>query len=561
MRPERAHHVPSSRNEAALRKLLLRLDGSPYPAYKSLLGEWELDSDIKLAFNHIQGDPFAAPSNIQIVVPIKMPNIIYSDRAGIEAAEDWILRQIGTLLQCSRRGSGKSGLIQIYQPGPEVVERSSVRLLNKDYVLFRLQIGLPASGRRIRGQAAIQTLFNDLVPAVKKVHPNQLLLQHVQSVRRQRYIREALVPHNLIAFIENGSILPRKNGVSQTPLNDAIPFQAPSSLTVSLPTPWGMVHGLGFAKGITLIVGGGYHGKSTVLQALSRGHLDHVPGDGREGVVALSDTVKIRAEDGRYISGVDVSTFLSTLPGGRDTQCFHTEDASGSTSQAAAIIESVEAGACTLLMDEDTCATNLLVRDAQMRALIPECSEPITPLVDRIQQMSQLWNVSTIMVVGGIGAYLSVASQVIAMDHFVPRDVTGKAKAVSAPHSVYGLPLHPVCPRIPASKMWTIRKIQARDRRHISFDKRILDVSSVEQILDKSQASTIGQAIRFVYEELVNGSRDLSKILDALEAILDDEGIEALSPYPQPRGGLIRPRRFEVAAALSRYREFSIIAP
>lgn len=547
-----------SRNEHALRVLLKRLDGAPYPKYKSLLGEWTLDHGIVLRFVHIQGDPFASPSSIEVVVPLRVPTETLEDRAGKEAAEDWMLRQLGIHLQSTRRGSGKSGLLHIYRPGPEILERSCVRVLHENATLFRLQVGLPASGRRIRSQAAIQTLFSDLIPSFNKIDPNEDLKHHVQSVRRQRFIRHSLIENNLIAFIENGSILPRKDGITQTPLSEAVPFHAPTRLEVSISTPWGEVRGLGISKGITLIVGGGYHGKSTVLQAISRGHLDHIPGDGREGVVALSSTVKIRAEDGRCIRGVDISPFLNHLPGGRDTEAFHTEDASGSTSQAAAIVESVEAGARTLLMDEDTCATNLLVRDAQMRALIPEGSEPITPLVDRIRQMSQVWQVSTIMVVGGIGAYLAVADKVIAMDHFVARDVTEKAKALMSISHQRMTPLAPVCPRVPEIQSWAVRKINARHKRHISLDKRELDVAAVEQILDAAHAATIGQAIRFMNEDLFNGLRDLSKILDAFEAILNDEGVEVLSPYSQPRGTLIRPRRFEVAAALSRLRQFEI---
>ena len=275
-------------------------------------------------------------------------------------------------------------------------------------------------------------------------------------------------------------------------------------------------------------------------------------------MVTRTSTVKIRAEEGRHITGVNVSPFLNTLPGGRSTEHFCTKDASGSTSQAAAIIESVEAGAQTLLMDEDTCATNLLVRDRHMRALIPAHSEPITPLVDRIAQMTKTWDVSIIMVVGGMGAYLGVADHVIAMDHFIARDVTTIAKALDIPAPQPSQPLSNICPRVPRAKQWAIRKIRARDKKHITLDKQELDVAAVEQIIDAAHAKTIGHALRFIYEHLINGSRDISQVLNALDAILNDEGVEALAASDRPPGDLIRPRRYEVAAALSRFRQFSV---
>lgn len=71
---------------------------------------------------------------------------------------------------------------------------------------------------------------------------------------------------------------------------------------------------MGIPEGVTLIVGGGFHGKSTLLQALERGVYHHIAGDGREMVITRQDAVKVRAEDGRNIEKVNISAFINNLP-------------------------------------------------------------------------------------------------------------------------------------------------------------------------------------------------------------------------------------------------------
>ncbi len=382
----------------------------------------------------------------------------------------------------------------------------------------------------------------------------------VLSVLEQRALRSLLTDRGLVAFVANGAVLPRASGIDQSPLEEAVPFTSPASLEVCLHTPGGPVTGMGVPAGVTVIAGGGFHGKSTLLQALQRGHLDHVPGDGRERVVTLRDTVKIRAEDGRRVEGVDISPFLRDLPGGRSTSPFSTEDASGSTSQAAAIVEAVEAGAALLLMDEDTSATNLMVRDERMRALIPRDREPITPLVERVRQMHREWGVSTILVVGGVADYLAAADLVIAMDSWVPADVTEAARALLPVAAEADEPLGVVHRRVPLRRGLAPDRIRARDERALRYGSGEVDLAAVEQILDGVHAATIGEALRLLHAEIVDGTRDLAAALDALDAILDDEGIEALAPRGYPPGDLVRPRRHEVAAALSRVRTLCVRA-
>lgn len=447
----------------------------------------------------------------------------------------------------------------MYRPGPEVCERSALRVFADGTVEVRFSAGLPARGRRVLGRQAAALLTEDIPRAAHtlRVADDPGLQAHIKSVRRQQALRDALHGAGLIAFIEHGSVLPRASGVNSAPLPDAVPFQVPESLRCALHTRFGTAVGLGIRAGVTLITGGGFHGKSTVLSALQRGHLDHIPGDGRQGVVSLPDTVKIRAEDGRSVCGVDISAFLGELPGQRSTTQFHTQDASGSTSQASAIVEALESGARVLLLDEDTSATNLLVRDARMRALIPDEHEPITPFVQRVRQLSEQ-GVSTVLVIGGVGDYLGAADQVLAMTAWQPSDVTVRAHEIAPDRPIGPGPLPSPQPRIPRSSGLSGR-VRARDTRAVSLDREEIDLTAVEQVLDSAHAATLGHALRLL-GELADGRRSLPQLLDALDAILDDEGVEALSPFEAPLGSLVRPRRHEVAAALNRFRLLSLEA-
>ncbi|HHO50275.1 MAG TPA: ATPase, partial [Deltaproteobacteria bacterium] len=461
----------------------------------------------------MQGDPFAAPSRLSIRLDLGLIERV-ADRRG--ATEDFLLRRFAAALRSERRGSGGSGQLRIHRPGPEVLERSAVRLSPGGIVQVRFTAGLPARGRRVLGRQAWALLTGDVVDAARALHLDPAgrasLERHVASVCRQRALRRQLRDHDLVAFIADGSVLPRASGVTQAPLPGAVPFVSPPSLAVTLSTDQGPVTGMGVPRGVTLIVGGGFHGKSTVLSALARGHLDHVPGDGREAVVSDPEVVKIRAEDGRRVAQVDISPFLGELPGGRSTAPFSTDDASGSTSQAAALVEAVESGARLILLDEDTSATNLLVRDARMRALIPPEDEPITPLVARVRELAER-GISTVMVVGGVGDWLAVADVVVAMAGWVPRDATEEARAVAGEVPVAPRPMVEAAARVPLPLAQRVGRIRARDTRAVRFGDDDIDLVAVEQVLDASHAWSLGQALRFLYEDLIDGHRTLPQLL------------------------------------------------
>jgi len=557
--------MPLTNDLDRLDALLRRIDGRQYPAYRDLRGGWQLPG-LKLRVDHVQGDPFASPSRLRLRIATGISPEVVADPVQRVAAEDWLLRRFAGRIQSRDRGSGKSGQIGILRPGPEVVARSAMRLLQSapGIVEVRFSAGLPARGRRILGHEARALLTEDIPLAARslaEVGGLTELQSHIDSVVTQHELRSLLHENNLAAFISNESILPRASGVDPRPLPDAVPFVSPPELEVTLSTRHGDFTGMGIPRGITVITGGGFHGKSTLLQAVQNGHLDHIPGDGRSRVVADPDTVKIRAEDGRRIEKVDVSAFLSDLPGGRTTRPLSTDDASGSTSQAAAILEAMESGAKVLLMDEDTCATNLMVRDDRMRLLIGAGGEPITPLVERIQTLRDDHGLSSVLVIGGVGDYLAVADTVILMRSWRAQEVTERARALTGEVGQASRPMEAPLRRVPDPQSLVPTgkgRIRARDGRRIEYGREEIDLSAVEQLSSGPMARSAGLALDLISDAVADGRRTVPELLDGLDAILNAEGLDALSPFSEPTGDIVAVRRHEVAACLNRLRTLRV---
>jgi len=430
------------RNHIQLEKTLQRIDGKGYKAYKDIQGSYDF-GNFTLHIDYVQGDPFASPSRVRVTVPQRVAGIpfcLFDSPPKARGLEDYLTRQLHNNIHRivkGNRGTGKSGMISVISVGQEIFKRTSV-LVNHDQVEARLTIGLPARGRRVLAHQAIEMLTQELPSLVQASliykNLNELeIKKHVEMAEDQWILRQKIKEMGLVAFIANGSILPRRSGVDDRPMEKgAVPFKSPPELEIQIQLPHaGLISGMGIPKGITLIVGGGYHGKSTLLRAIERGVYDHIPGDGRELVVTVKDAMKIRAEDGRRVEKVNISPFINNLPNGQTTQAFSTENASGSTSQAANIMEALELGCSLLLLDEDTSATNFMIRDARMQKLVPSDSEPITPFIDRVKTLYEELGVSTILVLGGSGDYLDVAHRVIMMDRYIPRDVTDRAREIA----------------------------------------------------------------------------------------------------------------------------------
>ncbi|MBD2110789.1 MULTISPECIES: ABC-ATPase domain-containing protein [Cyanophyceae] len=556
---------------------LHRLDGQSYGAYKGLKGKYDFGKFV-LHIDHVQGDPFAAPSRVRVVVPqvvAGFPRQLWELPCRAIALTDYLTREFYRATQVRQRpsGSGKSGLIGIVRPSQAVLNRSAARV-TKETVELRFTVGLPAFGRRIAGRQAAELLCESVPALVEEtLLYNALdgakLQHHVNTAEDAEELRSQLAAHNLVAFIADGAILPRCSGVDDHPLEDqAVPFKSPESLRVTLRCRHaGEITGMGIPKGITLIVGGGYHGKSTLLRAVEAGIYNHVPNDGRHQVVTNPTAAKVRAEDGRSIAGVDISPFIDSLPQGKSTQNFSTPNASGSTSQAANTIEAIEAGATVLLVDEDTSATNFMIRDRRMQALIAKDREPITPFIDKVRQLFTDYGISTVLVMGGSGDYFDVADTVIAMDEFCPQDVTKRAKAIAAEFKTErdregGECFGTLVPRIirpdsidPSKGRHSV-KLRARDVDQLQIGTEAIDLSAVEQLVEPGQVRAIAAAIVYAQRYHMTSTTLLFEAITAVMADIDQYGLDCLTEWPM--GDLVWFRGLELAAAINRLRTLQI---
>ena len=562
-----------------LRSALRAIDHRSYPAYKSLAGSWSFGKYV-LNIEHVQGDPFAAPSQLSVTVDNRTAGFLvncWETPWNRTALEDYLLRRFAR--QAGRfsrqaKGSGKSGVLAVTTPGQEVLERTDCQV-RAGAVTLRFEVGFPANGRTINARELEKILFDFLPVCVEQgllyaSAPKGEVEQIIHLAEDQHFIREELARLELAAFVADGSVLPREGGVSDRSRNNAVPFQAPESMAVILELPHrGPVRGMGMRRGITLIAGGGYHGKSTLLKALERGVYDHIAGDGREYVITDATAVKIRAEDGRKVTDTDISLFINHLPSGRDTTEFSTLDASGSTSQAANIAEALEAGSRVLLMDEDTSATNFMVRDELMQAVIARDQEPITPFLERALDLWHKAGVSLILVVGSCGAYFHIADKVVQMDAYHARDITAQAKAALEGHPVPGLTAPGF--HLPAGNRVIDLSGDSQTRKNyrgdgyrqerlkvkcfgktaFSVGDRELDLRYVEQLVDGGQTRALAYMVRYVREHLAG--RNVDDIVATLAKLIGEKDLGAVCGGGVVPAGLTMPRIQEIFACFDRY--------
>ena len=566
-----------------LRRMLRAVDHKSYPAYKDLKGAYSFGSFL-LGIDHVQGDPFASPSRLSVQIDgakAAFPPAYYKEKHCRIALQDYLNRLFYQEIEkytFKAKGSGKSGLIAVSRCGQEVLERSAVTIRPTDgQLLVRFSVGFPANGRTINAAQLERILFEFLPACVTAVlFYRRLPAAKVQSVihlaEDQQFIRSQLEPLGLCAFVANGSVLPRQSGVSDRPMKDGIPFVSPKSMEVTLDLPHhGPLSGMGIRKGITLIVGGGYHGKSTLLEALELGVYNHIAGDGREYVITDDSALKIRAEDGRSIKKTDISMFINNLPNKKDTRTFYSEDASGSTSQAANVIEGMESGAKAFLIDEDTCATNFMIRDELMQRVVCREEEPITPFIERARFLYEKCGISSVLVAGSSGAYFYIADTILQMDRYVPKDITEFAKKeagryASAAAAVQGRPAvqklpDPALPsfqRVPTCNMALRRddrlKTRTRGTDDVQLGHENIDLRYLEQLADHEQTAALSYILALAEKNLLDGRKTMTQLVDAICALMDQKGLAGLSSGGYLPTDLAMPRRQEIFACFNRYR-------
>ena len=577
------------KNSEELRQQLRSINRKSYPAYKGLKGLYHFGNYI-LSIDHVQGDPFASPSHVSIQISHRdtgFPVEYYKDTLTGTTLCDYLTRQFEKQVsQYSFRakGSGKSGLLTASHCGQEILSRTACEITEKG-ITARFFVGFPANGRTINATELEKILFDFLPVCIQKSFfysslNAKELQNYIELAEDQEFIRQTLPAKNLCAFIADGSILPRESGISSRPMKASVPFTSPDSLRISINLPHkGKITGMGIPKGITLIVGGGYHGKSTLLNALELGVYNHIPGDGREYVITDATAVKLRSEDGRFIKDVDISMFINDLPNKKDTRCFSTLDASGSTSQAAGIVESMEAGSHLFLLDEDTSATNFMVRDAFMQQVIQREKEPITPFLERAEDLYKKAGISTILVAGSSGAFFHIADTIIQMDNYVPKDITASVKKLC---SQYPLPAVSVTDfQLPHSHRIMSRPAESsKQLRHnsrgnhsdsgaakperlktrisgtdgFSLGRQEIDLRYTEQLIDAEQTAALGLLLKYAVEHLADGRRTLPEIVQFLWKNLSLHGLSFFTENQKISCGYATPRIQEIYACLNRYR-------
>lgn len=565
----------------ALRRKLESIDQKDYGVYQSLLGTYSFPN-FRLIVHQIPKDPYA-PSHsgvYRVQVPCSDTNVIHlkaDSKIQSIALRDFLARRFYDAAKkiCGgQRGTGNSGIITIEQPGQTILERSSV-VLNNTSIEVRCFLGLPASGRKIDASTAMKMFFEEL-PAIvdmalyKDEQSMDRLYHHVHTAEDAVWLRDQLTSLGLIAFIADGAVLPRQSGISDAPMDReaVIAFHSPKSLRVSVQLPHaGSIPGMGIPEGITLIVGGGYHGKSTLLDVIAAGIYNHIPGDGREKCVCVPQIVKVRAYSGRSIQTVDISPFIQNLPFQKETTAFSTQNASGSTSQAANIIEALEVGATALLMDEDTCATNFMIRDHLMQQLVNKADEPITTFLDKVQQLYTEKKISTILVLGGAGDYFTVAHRIIQLANYRPADVTCKAHAIAKMHAgkriaeggQYPFYFHgriPLRKSIDSKNLYHKKRIQVPEINRLIFGRSTIDLTDLEQLVEVSQIKAIGYALDYA-RKYMDGKRTLTDIVTQIEQEIEVNGLDILCDKINANFATFR--AMELAFVLNRLRSLEMI--
>ena len=566
-------------------KTLKSIDGQDYVNYQSLIGKYSF-SWFELIIEYIPKDPFAPPHTglYRIRVSRSSKNIIQyelNSKVKVIAFADYISRRFSEAsdeVSAGLRGTGYSGLISINHPGQAILERSNV-VITEDFIEVRCFLGMPGNRRIILSDIA-ETMFLTELPKITELTlldkniEHEKLQKHIETAEDAEYLRNKLDSLGLVAFVANQSILPRQSGISDKPMleKSIVPFIAPESLAYEIELPHkGKIDGLAIKKGVTLIVGGGFHGKSTLLNALETGIYNHIPDDGREYCVSNFNSVKVRAYSGRRVVNTDISTFINNLPFESNTTSFCTENASGSTSQAVNIIEAIEVGADVLLMDEDTCATNFMIRDFKMQQLINDSDEPITPFIDKVKQLYVEKGISTVLVLGGVGDYFDVSDHVIQMTNYQPLDVTEKAHQISSCSSAYcqnenketsnNLPISfterlPVAKSINPINDYGKFSVFAKGSHQLNFGSNVIDLTDVEQLMELSQTKALGFAIEYA-KKYMNNETTLLDVITRVEDDIEREGLDVISD--KLSGYFAKFRAFELAFAINRLRDVDII--
>lgn len=541
---------------------LKKIDNKPYGMYRSLKGKYK-SAGLTLEILHVQGDAFAAPSRIRVALDLAEVGLgDYLKREDLYTPlSDFFHRRFYEMFDNyeNEGGEGGSGRIHIAAPLQKVLKRTAC-IIENGSVVFYLAVGLPAEKRRVLGDVATQILTADIPDKAMEAltlekREKKELQKHLDLYSRQQRIREWMSEEGLVAFVANDSLLPRASGSSDLPLKRGVRFESPKTLEVTYSDKEGELKGMGIKEGVTLITGGAYHGKSTLLEALENGVYNHINRDGREWVLCENTAFKLRSDEGRYVGGVNINTFLESLPGTVDPSNFSTTRASGSTSQATATIEALETGSKTMLIDEDQCAVNFLLRDTRMLKLLGKEREGLMPLLGVLPQLRKR-KVSLVLCHGATGEYLDQADTVILMKDWKVEDITAEAKELVAELPTAELVESKIALPEPSESRTIVAGYPERDdmfRRpkvrgqELSWVRDGMDLRALTQLVDSAQMMGVGWWVqRLVIRELDADAALINKQLRKRDSV-----VKVARTWG---GDVIEPRVQEVWAAVHRFK-------
>ena len=370
---------------------------------------------------------------------------------------------------------------------------------------------------------AVKDIMEHIDEILSEINMEELSLWQ-RTYANQQSIRKYMKENKLCAFVADGSILPRRSG-SDDPMMEALPFESPVSLRVSIQTESNeVITGMAIKEGITVITGGGYSGKSTLLNAIELGIYNHIPGDGREYVLSEWSALKTNAEDGRPVENINLAPFFHWLNGETQLNHFSTRHASGSVSQAANIVEAICCDVKLLLIDEDKSATNFMIRDKMMRNIVPD--EPIIPFTDRIAELYQDCGVSIILVIGGSGEYLAYADTVIRMKEFKPENITNVVRNFKMvkncePIKAVWMKNRRLQPRATTQPFLYFHSVLTENEKKIVLDEYSADITNLTALSTPDRLNTVMSVMEKILTDKEADSEELlQKLIHYTDMVL-----------------------------------------
>jgi len=560
-----------------LDKCVRSLVGQRCTDFKDIAGSYDF-GDFVLTIDYVPDDPARFPVRLSVGVPLeraKFPKNVFNTKSREIAARDFLTRTFGSCaIRYSLSVSGiRGGRIYIDRHGQEILETSAV-VVGNSFIEARFMVDLPVVRGKTLGTETLE-LFMNRIPKVVRMSlffstvDKDRLTSWLETVEDADNLRDMLKDRALAAFIADGSILSKRVSKKYQKFNEDkyVSFISPEELAMEIELPnRGKIRGMGIPAGVTLITGGMSHGKSTLIRALELGVYNHIPGDGRELVVTVPDAAGIRTEEGRRIEQVNISPFFPRILPAGDPEHYSTSFASAPVSQAAAIMEALDIGTSLLLIDEDTSAASLMVRDSRMQALVPKSDDPVIPLVDVLPALRDRLNVSSIVIAAGFGDYIDCADTVIVVKDFKLSVITEKAKRIANNLSTdriseSSLRLPRLGIRCPLAQSLEPMKAQQpesqmlRGRGSVQYGDELIDLSRVNQLVSQSQARGISRGIAMVHR-LMSGSNSLREAINKVITRIEQVGLDSLSN--RCMGDLAGFRAYELAAAVNRLKNLKI---